>query len=535
MTTLTMVNLPNKNDQTLIPQEILARLKEFRKSIKMTPFSSFIRLTDHNFAFNDLSFSLNDQEPSYPSPPGASRYTASRKHKITKPIIAFKKKIGELTLELNVHEISEGFSSKINALSLDIGRTFTRRYQNLNNGPDKNHWVGISKELSSVEFLLERIAPTPVPILVFGEIGTGKEIVARYIHQLNPTTRTGPFIQHNFRTDSKGAIQNTLYELNKKASNGTLYISGLETLDEQQMNNVDIFLKTIISEPSDAHARLVFSYRLTQDKVPQINHHFGANSLSNIELMEYLSLESVPVQLPRLSERKQDIDLFIEHTLNTLENAPSNIDEAVRKLLCEHNWNDNFKQLERTLTKLAIVHPKQNIDIDAFLSLFPNFALPEHSSKKSGFISPSPSSTPNVLDKKTTLYGDFTALLARGESIDLSGEHPALSLSLDYIGKHYREQFTLADLASIAFVSPSHLSFLLKRHFDLSFKQILIKVRIEKAKLLLVQYMSRQVTQIAIDVGFIDLSNFEKTFKRIVGVTPTSYRKFHRKALSISN
>lgn len=113
-------------------------------------------------------------------------------------------------------------------------------------------------------------------------------------------------------------------------------------------------------------------------------------------------------------------------------------------------------------------------------------------------------------------------------NVDLSKEHPALAKALTHISQNFREQFTMQELANVCYVSPSHLSSLLKQRFKLSFKKILTRMRIEQAKHLFLTLPSRQVTQICIDVGFLDLSHFEKTFKKYEGMSPGNFRKLNK-------
>jgi AraC-like DNA-binding protein len=74
-------------------------------------------------------------------------------------------------------------------------------------------------------------------------------------------------------------------------------------------------------------------------------------------------------------------------------------------------------------------------------------------------------------------------------------------------------------------MSSSHLSFLLKRSLGVPFKSLLAAVRIERAKQLLGETNPSSITDISLEVGFGDLSHFERTFKRLVGTNPREYRR----------
>ena len=102
--------------------------------------------------------------------------------------------------------------------------------------------------------------------------------------------------------------------------------------------------------------------------------------------------------------------------------------------------------------------------------------------------------------------------------------HGGLQKALKFLAENYSREITLTELAQNAFVSPSHLSFLLKNFAGRSFKQILAELRIEKAKQMFDATPNARITDVSLDVGFGDLSHFEKIFKRHTGVTPRQYK-----------
>ena len=84
--------------------------------------------------------------------------------------------------------------------------------------------------------------------------------------------------------------------------------------------------------------------------------------------------------------------------------------------------------------------------------------------------------------------------------------------------------FTVYEAAD-AGVSPSHLSFLFRSVVGLPFKALLGRIRIRKARELLAADSRPNITQVAMSVGFTDLSHFEKSFRRIVGQSPREFRR----------
>jgi DNA-binding NtrC family response regulator/AraC-like DNA-binding protein len=120
--------------------------------------------------------------------------------------------------------------------------------------------------------------------------------------------------------------------------------------------------------------------------------------------------------------------------------------------------------------------------------------------------------------------GDLPRKLADGDYSDLHAYEIGVQRALRYVGNHYTEEISLGRLARESYISPSHLSFLLKRSLGVPFKSLLAAIRIERAQKLLT-LAEHSITEISLEVGFGDLSHFERTFKRLVGTNPRQYRR----------
>lgn len=95
--------------------------------------------------------------------------------------------------------------------------------------------------------------------------------------------------------------------------------------------------------------------------------------------------------------------------------------------------------------------------------------------------------------------------------------------ALKYIEENYREKLKLSDVADHAYVSQWHLSKLLNRQTGQSFSDILNNIRIEKAKVLLIE-PSLRIGNIAEEVGFLDIAHFSRVFKKLTGISANEYR-----------
>lgn len=112
-----------------------------------------------------------------------------------------------------------------------------------------------------------------------------------------------------------------------------------------------------------------------------------------------------------------------------------------------------------------------------------------------------------------------------GTNPNLTGLHEGLRKALTFIGSNYTDPLTLDQLARQAHISPSHLSFLFRTVLGTSFKALLQLIRIERARLEIERRGLVRITDVALFVGFSDLSHFEKSFRRFVGETPRDYRR----------
>ena len=107
----------------------------------------------------------------------------------------------------------------------------------------------------------------------------------------------------------------------------------------------------------------------------------------------------------------------------------------------------------------------------------------------------------------------------------LAALHPGLRRALLYLAEHHAEPIALGQLARHAHVSPSHLSYLFRSVLNITFKPMLQRIRVEKAKEMLAAAGRQRITEVAWSTGFADLGHFERIFRRIVGQSPSEFRR----------
>src|SRR4051812_40650016 len=101
---------------------------------------------------------------------------------------------------------------------------------------------------------------------------------------------------------------------------------------------------------------------------------------------------------------------------------------------------------------------------------------------------------------------------------------PRIVRAIDYIDRHFRSKIRLAQLARDSGVSTQHFVYLFKKESGVTFKAYLKRIRIRTSQELMQDpYLS--ITEVCLDVGYQDLTNFERDFKKLTNVTPRDYRR----------
>jgi two-component system response regulator YesN len=121
---------------------------------------------------------------------------------------------------------------------------------------------------------------------------------------------------------------------------------------------------------------------------------------------------------------------------------------------------------------------------------------------------------------------EFARLIGRNHCAkDLSGY---LSRAVDYMAINYAEELSLKEVSDATVISAFYLSHLFRKEINTTFSDYLCKIRIEKAKGFLKSEKNPRIQEIAVKTGFKDPNYFAKTFKRMVGVVPSEYKKFFK-------
>lgn len=232
--------------------------------------------------------------------------------------------------------------------------------------------IGNSQPMQDVYKTLGRVAGSDVTVLVTGESGTGKELIARAIHFNSP--RLGkPFLAINCAAIPRELLENELFGHERGAFTGA---TDRKAGKFEQANGGTLFLDEIGDMPLELQAKLL---RVLQEKeitrtggsqTMQIDVRIVAATNQNIaELVEekkfredlYYRLNVVPISLPSLHQRKDDIPALVEFFLKRAqEDLGVNAFECSKdalSLLKRHNWPGNVRELENVIKRATLLSP----------------------------------------------------------------------------------------------------------------------------------------------------------------------------------
>ena len=239
--------------------------------------------------------------------------------------------------------------------------------------------VGESKKILELKQIIEKISPTNARVMILGPNGSGKELVARQIHN-NSLRSDGPFIEVNCAAIPSELIESELFGHLKgsftsahkdrvgkfeAANNGTIFLDEigdmslsaqskvLRAIQESKIQKVgsekDIFVDSrIIAATNKDLKTLIKENKFREDL--------------------YHRIAVIELNVPKLDDRKDDIILLVDHFLEQLSNANENgiftMDSKAVKLLTTFSWKGNVRELRNVIERLTILSENNNINSD---------------------------------------------------------------------------------------------------------------------------------------------------------------------------
>jgi DNA-binding NtrC family response regulator len=236
--------------------------------------------------------------------------------------------------------------------------------------------IGKSRPMARLFQLLETVAPTNSTILITGETGSGKEVVARAIHHNSPR-RVHRFVALNcsaipetlleaelfghVRGAFTGAVGNRQGRL-EQAHKGTLFLDEVGTMSAAlQMKLLRVLQEREFERVGDSHTTKV------DVRVIAATNSDLMRLVSEGQFREdlFYRLNVIPVQLPPLRERKEDIPLLVQHFLETLRpGAALTVSQEAMRRLMAFLWPGNVRQLENAVERaVALSAGRTQIDV----------------------------------------------------------------------------------------------------------------------------------------------------------------------------
>ena len=235
--------------------------------------------------------------------------------------------------------------------------------------------VGRSPAMQEIYRLLARLMQTDLTVMIAGESGTGKELVARALHDYGKR-RTGPFVAINMAAIPRDLIESELFGHEKGAFTGANSRSaGRFELAE----GGTLFLDEIGDMPMEAQTRLLRvlqqgEYTTVGGRSPiktDVRIIAATNKDLRILIQQglfredlYFRLNVVPLRLPPLRERTEDVPDLIRHFFLQAEKEglpPKQIDQAALDRLKKYQWPGNVRELENLARRLAALYPQDTI------------------------------------------------------------------------------------------------------------------------------------------------------------------------------
>ena len=234
----------------------------------------------------------------------------------------------------------------------------------------RNQMIGESAAITRVRTIIDKVAPTEARVLITGSNGTGKEVVAHLIHE-NSQRAKGPMVEVNCAAIPSELIESELFGHMKGSFTGAVKDRAGKF---EQADGGTLFLDEIGDMSLSAQTKVLRALqeneitRVGSDKTIKVNVRIVAATNKNLQqeiekgnFREdlYHRLNVIPIHVPDLKERKEDIPLLVNHFIHLIcsEQGWKNkdINEEAIQALQQHNWPGNIRELRNVIERLIIL------------------------------------------------------------------------------------------------------------------------------------------------------------------------------------
>ncbi len=233
--------------------------------------------------------------------------------------------------------------------------------------------VGGSRAMQEIFTTIEKVAASDATVLITGESGTGKELVARAIHRASARSQNS-MVTVNCAAIPKDLLESELFghvsgaftgavknKMGKfvAADGSTIFLDEIGDLHPELQAKLLRVLQERIVEPVGSNESISIDIRViaatNQDLATRVRDNSFREDL-------FYRLNVIPIHIPPLRERPDDIPLLVVHFLKRLgEGSPAQIDKRAMELLCRHTWPGNVRELENVLKRAMIFKKDEKI------------------------------------------------------------------------------------------------------------------------------------------------------------------------------
>jgi len=260
--------------------------------------------------------------------------------------------------------------------------------------------VGQSAAIRQIYGVVEKVASTPSTVLITGESGTGKELIARALHE-NSSRHAGPFIKINCAAIPKTLMESELFGYEKGAFTGAV---GAKPGRFELAHSGTLFLDEIGEIPVEMQVKLL---RVLQESefervggIKTIKVDVRLVTATNRDLLQdiaagsfredlYYRLNVVPIHIPPLRDRHEDIPLLVDHFLakfnDRLKKQIDSVSADAIGRMVSHHWPGNIRELENLMERTMLFCERSEIqvsDLPPEIGGLPSSAVPGSASLK---------------------------------------------------------------------------------------------------------------------------------------------------------
>jgi len=227
--------------------------------------------------------------------------------------------------------------------------------------------IGQSSAMNQLRQTVEKVAPTNSRTLIIGASGSGKELCARSIHALSGRAN-GPFVVINAAAITPERMELELFGTEQsngqgkkagaleEAHGGTLFIDEIADMPRETQNKILRVLVDQTFERVGGNTKVSVDVRIISSTARNLESEIAAGRFRE-DL--YLRLSVVPIRVPPLAERREDIPILIDHFMDQISQATGlpkrTIGEDAMAILQSHDWPGNVRQLRNNVERLMIL------------------------------------------------------------------------------------------------------------------------------------------------------------------------------------